>query len=142
VTYELRTYWVDPAFRDGYEEWANTVALPILQGAFGFRVVGFWVVKSSHPSRATFPAPEAPFTVAWIIAWKDVAERDAAWKAVLASPEWAGAQQQVKAITSRIVDQLGDHPDAARLRELASSHGFMTLGAYHMLEGIERSPLQ
>ena len=142
MTYELRTYWVDHAFRDGYEEWANTVAMPILQGRFGFRVVGFWVVESSRASRATFPAPEDPFTVAWIIAWKDEAERDAAWQAALASPEWAEAQRQVKSITGRIVEQLGDSADATRLGELAGRSGFMSLGSYHMLRGIDRSPLQ
>lgn len=142
MIYELRTYWVEPKFRAGYEEWANTVALPVLQGKFGFRVVGFWTVESSRPSRATFPAVEDPFTVAWILAWKDEAERDAAWKAVLASPEWADCQQQVKAITGRLVEANAGSPDEAKLRELASTHGFMYRGSYHLLRGIERSPLQ
>jgi hypothetical protein len=142
VIYELRTYWVDPAFRDGYEEWANTVALPLLQGKFGFRVVGFWVVESSRASRATFPAPEDPFTVAWIIAWKDEAERDLGWKVVLASPEWAGAQQRVKEITGRLVELSAGSPDEERLRALAGTHGFMSRGSYHLLRGLDRSPLQ
>jgi hypothetical protein len=142
MIYELRTYWVEPAFTEGYQEWANTVALPILQGQHGFRVVGFWVVDSSHPSRPTFPPVEDPFTVAWILAWNDVAERDAAWKAVLASPEWAGAQQKVKEITARIIAANGGSADEAKLRELAATSGFMYKGSYHMMRGITRSPLQ
>jgi hypothetical protein len=142
VIYELRTYWVEPKFRAGYEEWANTVALPVLQGQFGFRVVGFWVVESSRPSRATFPAVDDPFTVAWVIAWKDEAERDLAWKTVLASPEWAECQQQVKAITGRLIEANTDAEDDAKLRDLAAASGFMYRGSYHLMRGIERSPLQ
>lgn len=142
MIYELRTYWVDPAFRSGYEDWANTVALPVLQGQFGFRVIGFWVVESSRPSRAVFPVPEDPFTVAWIIAWKDEAERDRTWKAVLASPEWAACQQRVKDITSHLVEASAGTPNEARLRDLAATHGFMSNGSYHMLRGLDRSPLQ
>lgn len=142
MIYELRTYWVEPSFRSGYEEWANNHALPVLQGTFGFRVVGFWVVDSSKPSRATFPAVDDPFTVAWILAWKDEAERDTAWKAVLSSPEWAAVQQRVKEITGRLVEGAAGSADEAKLRELAGSHGFMYRGSYHMMRGIERSPLQ
>jgi hypothetical protein len=142
VIYELRTYWVEPKFRDGYEEWANNHALPVLQGQFGFRVVGFWVVDSSRPSRPTFPAVEDPFTVAWIIAWKDEAERDATWKAVQASPEWAEVQKKVKEITGRLVEGAAGNEDAAKLRDLASTHGFMYRGSYHMLRGLVRSNYQ
>jgi hypothetical protein len=142
VIYELRTYWVEPKFKDGYAEWANNHALPVLQGIFGFRVIGFWLVESSKASRPTFPAPDDAFTVVWLIAWKDEAERDARWKAVLASPEWAGAQQKVKEITGRLLEELAGDANEAQLRELAGAHGFMYRGSYHMLRGIERSPLQ
>ena len=142
MIYELRTYWVEPRFRTGYEEWANSYALPVLQGRFGFRVVGFWVVESARPSRPTFPAVEDPFTVAWLLAWKDEAERDATWQAVLASPEWAEVQQRVKEITGRLVEAAAGSADEARLRELAGTHGFMYRGSYQLLRGIERSPLQ
>lgn len=142
MVYELRTYWVEPQFIDGYQEWANNHALPVLQGQFGFRVVGFWINDASRPSRPTFPAVDDPFTVAWVLAWQDEAERDAAWKAVLASSEWAEAQRQVKAITAQIVAANAGSPNHDRLRQLAETHGFMYRGSYHMMHGIERSPLQ
>lgn len=142
MIYELRTYWVEPKFLAGYEEWANTVALPVLQGKFGFRVVGFWVVDSSRPSRPTFPAVDDPFTVAWLIAWQDEAERDATWAAALASPEWAECQRRVREITGAMVEANAGAPDEEQLRNLASTTGFMYRGSYHLLRGIERSPLQ
>lgn len=142
MIYELRTYWVEPKFRDGYEEWANNHALPVLQGKYGFRVVGFWVVESSRPSRPTFPAVDDPFTVAWILAWNDEAERDAAWKEVLGSDDWVEVQKRVKEITGRIADEHAGTEDEAKLRDLGSTHGFMRRGSYHMLRGITRSPLQ
>ena len=63
MLYELRSYDIDPERIDGYLEWANNRAMPILIGQFGFRVKGFWhAIETSEG-----PAPET--NVHWIIAW-------------------------------------------------------------------------
>lgn len=88
MLYELRSYDIDPERIDGYLEWANTRALPILMGQFGFRVQGFWhaVETADGPPPAT--------NVQWIIAWESEEEMRTRWAEARASDAWKGAMAE------------------------------------------------
>lgn len=80
--YELRSYDIDPAGLEAYLQWANEKAIPLLRGAFGFRVIGFWYVVAKQGE--TVP----PTNVHWMIAWESEAEMTARWATVRASAAW------------------------------------------------------
>lgn len=88
MLYELRSYDIDPDRIDGYIEWANTRALPILIGQFGFRVQGFWHAIATEDG----PAPAT--NVQWIIAWESEAEMKARWAEARGSDAWKAAMAE------------------------------------------------
>lgn len=83
MLYELRSYWIEPEQLDAYLDWADTKALPVLQGECGFRLVGFWRVEDADP------ADDDPPNVTWLLAWRDREEREARWSAARSSASWA-----------------------------------------------------
>jgi len=112
MLYELRSYWIDPALADDYIAWIETKALPVLQGEFGFRVLGFWRVVANAGT-----VEEEPPNFVWLLSWQGREERDAAWAAVRAAESWRRAREGIPAYHRRE-------------------------GNYRFLEGIPRSPLQ
>lgn len=88
MLYELRSYDIDPERIDGYLAWANSTAMPILMGQFGFRVKGFWhAIETSEG-----PAPET--NVHWLIAWESEDEMKERWAIARASEEWKAAMAE------------------------------------------------
>ena len=114
LIYELRQYWIDDDYFDKWYEWLDTKACPLLQGDFGFRVVGFWKVDESDGE-----LDEDHPNIAWIVAWKSREECDKGWDDVVASDGWTN-------ITEGVIDL-----DVAHRRPLVR----------HFLSGIDRSPL-
>jgi hypothetical protein len=87
VLYELRSYDIDPTLLDEYVAWANDRALPILQGQFGFRMIGFW--HAVAPKEGQAPATN----VHWLIAWHDEDEMLSRWQEATATSEWKAIGQ-------------------------------------------------
>jgi len=112
LIFELRNYWVEPSLIDQYLEWANNRALPVIQGEFGGRLVGFWRVDGLDGT-----VEDDPPNVIWMLAWKDRAERDRVWGEIRASASWARGREGIPTFHRRP-------------------------GAVRFLTGIPRSPLQ
>ena len=112
MLYEMRSYWIESGEVDAYLDWANNRALPVLQGEFGFRLVGFWRVRDVEG-----PAGEDHPNVVWLLAWRDREERDRKWEAARASASWAKINEGRPRFHRRP-------------------------GSMRFLEGIPRSPLQ
>ena len=83
MLYELRSYWIEPSQLDAYLAWADTKALPVLQGECGFRLVGFWRVEGADGT------DDDPPNVTWLLAWRDRAEREERWAMARSSASWA-----------------------------------------------------
>ena len=88
MLYELRSYWIEPAQLEAYLDWSNEQALPILQGEYGFRLVGFWRLADAEG------ADDDPPNVTWMLAWRDREEREDRWTAARASASWARINEQ------------------------------------------------
>jgi heme-degrading monooxygenase HmoA len=116
VVYELRSYDIAPDKIDEYLNWANTRALPILVGQFGFRLVGFWrvVPRTGEELSAT--------NVHWMIAWLSEDEMNEKWAA-------ARASEQYQAVMKEASDNSGNL--VYHLRRQST-----------LLKGVHRSPLQ
>jgi hypothetical protein len=94
MIYELRSYYLLPDYVTSYLAWANAIALPLLQGQFGFRVVGFWrtaAVISTDGSTVDEDGPD----VVWLIAWLDHAEREKRWTALESNELWRDTVSEV-----------------------------------------------
>ncbi len=114
MIYELRQYWIGKDHFEEWQDWLETKAGPLLQGEFGFRLVGFWKVDNTegdldedHPS------------VVWMVAWNSREECDQVWDDVVASDGWTN-------ITEGVID-LGECHERPLVR--------------HFLSGIVNSPL-
>ena len=105
MLYELRSYDIDPERLDGYLEWANTRAMPILMGQFGFRVTGFWhAIETSEG-----PAPET--NVHWIIAWESEAEMKERWAmAETMDPEQPNGRKYHRVVRSKLLAPIPASP--------------------------------
>lgn len=112
MIYELRNYWVEPALIEQYLDWANNRALPVIQGEFGGRLVGFWRVDGYDGT-----IEEDPPNVIWMLAWTDRAERDRVWAEIRASESWVRIREGIPTFHRRP-------------------------GAVRFLAGIPRSPMQ
>lgn len=86
--YELRSYDINPERIDGYLEWANSRAMPILTKQFGFRLIGFWHTV------ATADAPVSETNVHWMIAWESEEEMRERWTIARASDAWKEAMSE------------------------------------------------
>lgn len=84
----------------------------MLQGQFGFRLVGFWHIRDNAGT-----VEDDPPNVVWLIAWHDRNERDSAWDAAKSSASWSEITRDIPAYHRRP-------------------------GNVRFLEGIWRSPLQ
>ncbi|MBI2942123.1 MAG: NIPSNAP family protein [Chloroflexi bacterium] len=87
MIYELRSYEVDPALLEQYLAWANDRALPVLQGTFAFRMVGFW--HAITPANGQVP----PSNVHWMISWQSEEEMLSRWQEATSSDEWKAIAQ-------------------------------------------------
>ena len=94
MIYELRSYYLLPDYVTSYLAWANAKALPLLQGQFGFRVVGFWRTAEVISTDGTAVDEDGP-DVVWLIAWLDHAEREKRWTALESNELWRDTVSEV-----------------------------------------------
>lgn|SRR5487761_536326 len=82
MIYEYRRYSIVPGKRSALAERMATVTLP-LWNRHGIRPVGFWepVVGLSNELH-------------YLLAWKDMAEREVRWNAFQSDPEWISQKNQ------------------------------------------------
>ena len=87
MIYEIRNYHFRPDLIEDYKVWARSSALPYLSSRMD--VVGFWV-KTGDPVEVLGEPQDklGPANITWIIRWRDLDQRHAAWAAALATPEW------------------------------------------------------
>ena len=98
--YELRSYDIAPDKVDEYLNWADTRALPILIGQFGFRVVGFWRVVPK--TGEDLP----PTNVHWMIAWESEEEMNERRAAARASTEYRAVMQDATDASGNLIYHL------------------------------------
>jgi hypothetical protein len=87
VVYELRSYYLLSDCIPRYLSWANNKALPLLQGQFGLRVVGFWRTSEVISTDGTAVNEDGP-DVVWLLAWLNRAEREQRWTALESDELW------------------------------------------------------
>jgi NIPSNAP len=94
MIYELRSYYLLRDHIASYLTWANAKALPLLQGQFGFRVVGFWRTAEVISTDGTAVDEDGP-DVVWLIAWVDRAEREKRWTTLESDELWRDTVSEV-----------------------------------------------
>ncbi len=86
--FEIRNYHFDPELFDQYKAWATTSALPYIRSQVD--LVGFWTSLDEPAQVGGEPLDDlGSANVTWIIRWPDQPTREAEFKRVFTSPEWA-----------------------------------------------------
>ncbi len=95
MIYELRTYWAHPGKIEALHNRFRTLTMGIFARR-GMQVIGFWT-----------PQPATPETgdLVYLMAFPDVAAKEAAWEGFRADPEW---------VTGRAASEV-DGPLAAKV---------------------------